>query len=281
MTEKITCKDMQKILMDELRLMHYPIAVKFFFKDEELKDFTKNASYFEAVKPLTFCQFEIAARMKGQTVLGMKGGLGCSNAAFVFGWKPYDDAEVKSHLKYAKDRDQAVRFVKTKPRLPEGALKAFAVSPLADAYFWPDTVHFYCDNIQAYHLLVDYMSAMDVHPLHSNITVNSAACGGNVFSYLEKTANMITACGGTYNAGKMERGEINVTIPGEHIEATVQRLMDRISNLGSSSLTRPGDHFPGADVCKNCPMIIFRKKRKDNPESNDNQGLKERSAEGV
>jgi len=139
MDDKIAYQDMQKILMDELRLMHYPIAVKFIFKDEELEDFVKNASYFEAVKPLTFCQFEIAARMKGQTVLGTKEKLGCSNASFVFGWKPFDDAEVKTHLKYAKNWDQAVKFVKTKPRLPEGALKAFIVSPLADSYFAPDT----------------------------------------------------------------------------------------------------------------------------------------------
>lgn len=261
MDDKIAYQHMQKILMDELRLMHYPIAVKFIFKDDELEDFVKNTSYHEAVKPLTFCQFEIAARMKGQTVLGTKEKLGCSNASFVFGWKSFDDAEVKSHLKYARNWDQAVKFVKTKPRLPEGALKAFVVSPLADSYFIPDTVHFYCDNMQAYHLLVDYMSAMDIHPIHSNLTVNSAACGGNVFSYLEKSANMITACGGTYNSGKMERGEINVIIPGEHIVATIQRLMDRINNLGSASLTRPGDHFPGADVCKNCPMIVFRKKK--------------------
>jgi hypothetical protein len=34
MTEKIMFKDMQKILMDELRLVHFPIAVKFVFKDE-------------------------------------------------------------------------------------------------------------------------------------------------------------------------------------------------------------------------------------------------------
>lgn len=259
----LSVKEMHRILMDELRLLHYPIALKFIFRDEELKEFVESVPYYEPVKPLTFCQFEIAARMKGQTVLGTKEKLGCSNAAFVFGWKSFDDAEVKTHLKYVKDWDQAVRFIKTKPRLPEGALKAFVVSPLADAYFSPDTVHFYCDNLQAYHILVDYMSAMDIHPLRSNFTVNSAACGGNVFSYLEKSANLITACSGTYNSGKMERGEINVMIPGEHIEATVQRLLDRIHALGSSSLTRPGDHFPGADICKNCPMIIFRKKKEE------------------
>lgn len=252
---------MQKVLMDELRLMHYPIAVKFIFLEEELEDFLARGSFYEASKPITFCQFEIAARMKGQTVLGTKDTLGCSNASFVFGWKPFDDAEVKTHLRLAKNWEQAVKFVKTKPRLPEGALKAFVVSPLADAYFHPDSVHFYCDNMQAYHLLVDYMSSMDIHPLHANLTVNSAACGSNVYSSLEKSANLITACGGTYHSGKMERGEINVTIPGEHIEATIRRLLERIDTLGSASLPRPGDHFPGADVCKNCSVIIFRKKK--------------------
>ena len=254
-------KEMQKVLMDELRLMHYPIAVKYFFDENELEDFKNNASFYVPSHALTYCQFEIAPRMKGQTVLGTKETLGCSNAAYVLGWKPYDDAEVKSHLKYTKDLDQAARFVKTKPRLPEGTLKAVVVSPLGDSYFAPDVVHFYCDNMQAYHLSVDYMAAMDVHPLRSSATMNSAACGGCVHSYLEKTANIIPACSGSYNAGKTERGEINVMIPGEHIEATVQRLMDRIKKAGSSSITRPGDLFPGADICKNCPLIVYVKKR--------------------
>jgi len=167
---------------------------------------------------------------------------------------------VKSHLKYVRDRQQAAKFVETKPRLPELALKAYIVSPLRDAYFPPDVVHFYCDNMQAYHLIVDYMAAMDVHPLRSNLTMNSAVCAGNVYTYLEKSANLLTACSGSYNAGKTERGEINVMIPGEHIEATVQRLLDRVKNYGGASVTRPGDPFPGADVCKNCPLIVFKRK---------------------
>lgn len=254
--ETLSYKEMQKVLMDELRLMHYPVAVKYIFKDVELEEFKNNVSYHVPVHPLTFCQFEIGPRMKGQTLLGLKETLGCTNAAYVFGWKSFDDEEIKSHLKYVKDWEQAKRFVKTKPRLPEGALKAFVVSPLAASYFAPDVVHFYCDNMQAYHLAIDYMSAMDIHPLRSNITMNSSACSGNVYSYLEKSANVITACSGSYNAGKTERGEINVIIPGEHMGDMVQRLLDRIKQYGSASVTRPGDPFPGADVCKNCPLIV-------------------------
>ncbi|MGE4296624.1 MAG: DUF169 domain-containing protein [Desulfovibrionaceae bacterium] len=258
----LTYKEMQHVLMEDLRLYHFPIAVKYLFDDAQVEEFERNVDHFTPVKPMTFCQWEIAARMKGQTVLGKPAGLGCPNAEYVFGWSEYSDKEVASHAKYTKDLDQAARFVKSKARLPEGALKAIVVSPLADAYFDPDTVHFYCDNMQAYHLAVDYMAAMDIHPLRTNITMNSSACAGNVWSYSEKSANMLPACSGSYNAGKTERGEVNFIIPGEHIGPTVQRLLDRKAQYGSGAITRPGDGFPGADVCKNCPLIIFKKAEK-------------------
>lgn len=250
--------------MDELRLYHFPVAVKYLFDDAELQDFVENVDHFEPLKPMTFCQWEIAARMKGQTVLGRHEKLGCPNAEYVFGWSSHSEKEVESHLKYVKDMDQADRFLRTKARLEEGTLKGIVVSPLADTHFSPpDTVHFYCDNMQAYHLIVDYMAAMDRHPLQTNITMNSSACSGNVYSFQNKTANFLPACSGSYNAGKTERGEVNVVIPGEHIAATVERLLERKANSGSSSVTRPGDHFPGADVCKNCPLIIFKKAKKN------------------
>ncbi len=119
--------------------------------------------------------------------------------------------------------------------------------------------------MQAYHLAVDYMSATDTHPLTTNVMMNSSACAGNVYSFLNKKANFLPACSGAYNVGKTERGEVNFIIPGEQIGITVQRLLDRKAVSGSSSVTRPGDHFPGADVCKNCPTIVF-KRAKNNPE---------------
>jgi uncharacterized protein (DUF169 family) len=251
--------DMQRILMEELRLMHYPIAIKFFFDAAELEEFTTQAeNIYRPAKPLSFCQWEIAARMKGQTVLGEKKHLGCKNAAFGFGWRSLNAAEIKSHAKYTRDLDQAERFVRSKSRLPAEKLLAIAVSPLAKTYFAPDTVHFYVDNMQAYHLGVDYMAAIDVHPLRPQMTMNSSACGGNVYTYLEKTFNQLPACSGSYNAGKTERGETNVMIPGEHIAAVVQRLIARKQLAGAAAITRPGDPFPGADVCKNCPLIEFK-----------------------
>lgn len=257
----MTYQEMQKLLMQELRLYHYPVAVKFFY-DQVQVDAFKNGTgeYNSPMKPITFCQLEIAARMKGQIVYTGEKGIGCGNARYSFGWKGMDDSEIKSHAKYTRNPQQAERFIKSKSRLPEGLI-GIAVAPLASAEVFggPDTVHFYCDNMQAYHLAVDYMAATDTHPLHPNITINSSACGGNVWTYTTQKFNLLPACSGGYNSGKTERGEINVIIPGAKIEAVCRRLGERIDKLGSSAITRPGDGFPGADICKNCPLIVFKK----------------------
>ncbi len=258
----MTYKEMQEVLMKELRLYHYPIGVKFFYDKAGLEAFQTAAPEIHTpVKPMTFCQWEIAARMKGQIVYSGVEGLGCGNAKYSFGWKGLDDSEIKGHAKYTRDLDQAERFVKTKPRLPEGLL-GIAVAPLGalDGLYEPDTVHFYCDNMQAYHLAVDYMAATDTHPLRPNITMNSSACAGNVQTFMQQEFNMLPACSGSYNAGKTERGEINVVIPGKKFVKVFDRLLERIE-ASSSSITRPGDGFPGADICKNCPLIVFKKEK--------------------
>jgi len=257
----MTYSEMQDILMKELRLYHYPVAVKFFYDPEKVALFKERVDeYHSPLKAMTFCQWELAARMKGQVVYSEVDGLGCGNAQYCFGWKNLDAGEIKGHAKYVKNLEQAERFVMSKTRMPSGLL-GIAVAPLAkaDVFDCPDTVHFYCDNMQAYHLAVDYMAATDTHPLQTNITMNSSACGGNVWSFVSQKFNMLPACSGSYNAGKTERGEINVMIPGNHIDAVVDRLIERIHTLGSSSITRPGDGFPGADICKNCPLIVFKK----------------------
>lgn len=239
--------------------MHLPVAIKYFFDQAELEAFKAQVPYYAPVKPLTFCQAEIGARMEGITVLMERANLGCANAQMVFGWKPIDDSEIKSHLKYCESPEQASRVVASKPRLAEGALLAVAAGPLAQSPATPDVVHFYCDNMQAYHLLGDWMATQDVHPLRPSLCVNSAACGGNVFTHLEGQANLFLACSGSYNSGKTERGEINVSIPGAHLAALTQRLADRVQNKGGAAITRLGEPFPGADICKNCPLIIFKK----------------------
>lgn len=256
----LSYKEIQHTLMEELRLYHFPVAVKFFFDQAEVEEFKQAHEFYTPVKPLTFCQWELAARMKGQVVYAQKEGLGCSNAMCGFGWKEIDDAEIKSHMKYVRDKTQAQKVVQAKPRLKQGLI-GIAVAPLGDAKFTADTIHFYCDNMQAYHLAVDWMAATDIFPMQPSIMVNSSACCGNVYTYNNQLANMLPACSGSYNAGKTERGEINFILPEKHLRPMVVQLLRRKEKYGSTAVTRPGDGFPGADICKNCPLIIFKKNR--------------------
>ncbi len=247
--------EIQETLQRHLRLLYYPVAVKFIFTEDELEKFRETAEYVIPAHPLTFCQCVCAARQKGLTILGTREKLGCSNARYVFGWKNIDEREINAHLKYTRDRGQAERFIKTKPRLLEGKLKAFVVSSLGKAPMEPDVVHIICDNLQAHQLAVSYMTAFDKHPLQFNYTVNSAVCGGVVWVYLNRTMNIIPMCSGSYTSGKTERGETNVTIPGDHIEGTTKRLLDVVGEYGESL-------YPGMDVCKNCNLIRFVKPEK-------------------
>ncbi len=258
---KIPYEEAQRLLMRVLRLYHYPIAVRFFYDQQDIESFRRNCNEIESpLKPITFCQWEIAARMQGKVVYGEPRDLSCKNARYCFGWKDLDELEIKSHARYTRDLDQSERFILSTPRLL-GGLLGVAVAPLAKAGFFggPDTVHFYCDPMQSYHLAVDYMAATDTHPLHTAITVSSSACGGNAWTYQTGKFNMLPACSGSYSAGKTERSEVNVMIPGAQIGDVCLRLMERIETQGGSSLVRPDDGFPGADICKNCPLIAFRR----------------------
>jgi len=257
---EMTYGEMQVLFMKELRLYHYPIAVKFFYDRSEIDDFKKNCNEIESpIKPITFCQWEVAARMQGKIVYGEVKDLSCKNARYCFGWKELDAMEIESQVKYTKSLAQSERFIKSKSRLPAGLL-GVAVAPLSKAgvFGGPDTVHFYCDPMQAYHLAVDYMAATDTHPLHTAITMNASACGGNVWTHLNRKFNMLPACSGSYSSGKTERSEVNVMIPGTQIGDVCLRLIERIDNHGSSSFVRHGG-FPGADICGNCPLIGFKK----------------------
>jgi uncharacterized protein (DUF169 family) len=255
----LSCREMEDILMQELRLYHHPIAVTWMFTDAEVVDFARKTPHCRPVKPLTFCQWEIAARMQGKTVLGRAEDLDCSGGLVSFGWR---DAHDPRHLKTLSgnclDTPQIERFMRAKPRMETDSLKAVAVGPLGRATAVPHVVHFYCDAMQAYHLSVDYMAATDTPALRPIMTGAAASCGGAVFSWQEDTFNLCPACSGNFNAGKMERGELNVFIPGDQIEAVVDRLSARINKTGGSSVTRPGEPFPGSDICKNCPQILFR-----------------------
>jgi len=258
----LTYKEMQHALMEGLRLCHFPVAVTFLRDEQAIERFCTHADVYVPANPLTFCQAELAARMQGKTVLMRPELISCLSAQLSFGLRDISDKDIALQKRNTRSEEQARRFLADRPKLDKGLFAAAGIGPLADVSEEPSAVHFFCDPMQAYHILVDYMVATDLHPLRPYQCTGSAACGGSVFSYLEKTANMVTACAGSYSSGKTERGELNVMLPGCHIEQYVERFLERAGQNSGSSVTRPGDPFPGADICGNCPLIRFNKLEK-------------------
>jgi uncharacterized protein (DUF169 family) len=250
-------------LRNILKMKYYPVAVKYFFSEDELDAFKKRADYKTALHPYTFCHYVAASRQRGDILLGTVEKLGCSNAKYVMGWKELDDTEIKSHLKYTKDWEQAKRFVETKKRLPEGLL-AFATAPLHGAPYRPDVIHGVSDVLQAYHLGNDWCAAYDTHPFNMTMTMNSSICHGCVHCSLLREPNITPMCSSSKTAGKTEQSEINWVWPAAHLEPTVHWMLERTVRDGGVSFPRTGETYPGFDVCKLCNFLVFRK-----PKHND------------
>jgi len=245
-------------LRNLLRMKYYPVAVKFFYDQSELNDFKKKTEYKVPAHPFTFCHYLASSRQRGDTLLADLKGIGCSNAQYIFGWKEYDEGEVKSHFKYTKDKAQAERFVKTKKRLKPGLL-ALATAPLHKAPYTPDVIHGMSDVLQAYHLGNDWCAAMDIHPFEMTMTMNSSACHGVSSVFLTNKPNIAPMCSGSYTAGKTEQGEINWIWPGDQLEPTVRWLLERTVRDGGASFPRTGETYPGFNMCKLCPFLVWHK----------------------
>lgn len=248
-------------LRNILKMKYYPVAVKYFFEQAELDEFKNNVEYKTAINAVTFCAYVAASRQRGDILLGTEKKMGCGNAKFVLKWKEMDESEIKSHLKYTKNREQAERFIKTKKRLPEPPL-AFATAPLHKAPYTPDLIHGMCDVLQSYHLGNDWNAAFDNHPLETIMTMNSSICHGCVQCYVMQKFNITQMCSSSYTAGKTEQGEVNWIMPYTQMEPTVHWMLERTIRDGGVSFPRTGETYPGFDICKLCPFLTFKKEKK-------------------
>ncbi|MCF8011180.1 MAG: DUF169 domain-containing protein [Clostridiales bacterium] len=254
--DELTKTEIQDSFEYLYRLNYHPVAVKFFFDEEEYKNF--KAEKVPGPK-MTFCQIALAARFNSYIVKATEDNLLCGNAKTVFGYREPSDEEVEGHVKYTNDWDWAKECLWSKPRMPVGKLKGFAVAPLGKANFEPSVVFFVTNSLQAYHIANDYVGACKEHPLTFKHTVNSAVCAGVTGCYLDDSINMNTMCAGSYTSGKTEQTEVNVFIPGTKIYTVAKQLVKRTYDYnGPSMLGAAHQEFPGMDVCKKCPMVKFK-----------------------
>lgn len=254
--ENLSFEDLHKAFAALYKLEYNPVAIKYIFDQEEFDSFP-----VEKVPgpKMTFCQALLASRMDDFTLKMAEDKLLCDNAKTCFGFRAPSDEEAQDHVKYTNDLELAKQCLDAKAKLPVGELKGIVTAPLYKANFQPDVVFFIVDVFQAYHILNDYIGGTKVPTVTSTHTVNSAVCGGTVDCYINHRASMKTMCAGSYTSGKTEKGEINVFIPGDQIEAVGRQLLTRTVQASGTSFIGSGDQeYPGVDVCKKCPMIRYK-----------------------
>ncbi|HUW64185.1 MAG TPA: DUF169 domain-containing protein [Spirochaetia bacterium] len=251
----VTYAEAQELFERLLKLDYHPVAIKFFRSAEEADKYKAEK---KAAAKLTFCQFTTGSRMGNYILKGTADNIMCENCLTSFGYQAGSDEEAMGHFKYVIDKEYTKDVLETKPRFPLGEMFGFLTAPLAKTPVDPDVVMFVCNPFQAYHILNDYIGAFHVHPLHFYHTVNSAVCGGAVWSYLNQKPQMNTMCAGSYTSGKTEKGEVNVFIPGSQILDVARQLASRVEISGGASFLYNDNEWPGMDVCKKCPMVRFK-----------------------
>lgn len=254
--DQLSYAEMAEAMEYLYKLDYHPVAVKFFWDEEEYKNF--QADVVPGPK-MTVCQIALASRMNNHIVKASVDNILCGNAKTCLGYRAASDDEVDGHVKYTVDWDLAKECLQAKAKLPLGELKGFMTAPLGKTPVDPDVVFMVTNALQAYHILNDYIGAKKVPSLQFNHTVNSAVCGGMAWTYNEQKPNMNTMCAGSYASGKTEKGEVNLFIPGGDIGLLAKQLVHRTAKYGGPSmLGSPGQEYPGLDVCKKCPMIRFK-----------------------
>ncbi|TWI73249.1 uncharacterized protein (DUF169 family) [Desulfobotulus alkaliphilus] len=255
----MTYKEALELLIYSYRLDFDPAGI-FFVSGE--KDPTTLPVTHKTKNKLTFCQYTSAVRQARYSLYLPKEQLLCKNARLVFGFREIDEkTDEKVHLKYLMDPELSLQAARDKPRLPSGKFQGVYAAPIDtfDSFGQaPDLVYFMVLPFQGYHILNDYMAAMNKTHLHFRHAPNSAVCGGSVWSHINQTANMNTMCAGSKSSGKTEMAYMNLTMPGSHFLASMAHLQKRKEKNGGVSLVGKGDSdWPGLDACQGCPLFRF------------------------
>jgi uncharacterized protein (DUF169 family) len=251
--------DAVKHLIWNLRLDFDPVGIRYVKDTSEIKHLSVT---HKSKAKLTFCQYLAACRQACYALYMAPSACLCENAPAVFGFRElHQETDTIHHMKYFSDADLAWKASKQKAKLPIGECKGIYIAPLAafdKTDLAPSIIFIMCLSYQAYHILNDYMNAAGKPNLTFFHTPNSAVCSGSVWAYNNHTANLTTMCAGSKTSGKSEMAYMNLFIPGDQFIATIEQQVKRCNETGGPSLLgKGGQHWPGLDACKSCPMFRF------------------------
>ena len=219
--DKTRYKQLCGDLMRELSLKDAPVAVKFFYTEAEFDYFKKRNDYILPTEPMTFCQCEQTARDKKQTIYMELKDLQCDSEAYGLGLQENDEATVSSGQYSIK------------------GVYAIALAPLADARFIADTVNVYCHSSQANTLIGAWEEVAGVVAWRPSSAEDVSSCSCTVYVHNQNLASIGPLC--PSSCDETQSDKMNVILPADHLNHTVDQLLSSKLSLKSSPYSRPGD----------------------------------------
>lgn len=211
---------MQETLLSEFAFTVAPVAIKFFYAQMEIDHFKKWHEYTVAEKHDTLSDIEYVAHTQ--------------NTLFLVDASSLTNNGDISHLNW-QENDATP---KPNQQLQPGLL-GIAVSPLKDALYVADTVHFLCTKDQAEAVVQAWHDVSGVGPIEVQ-TGNTNSCEACVTVHNENLA-VVVPFHSVPNSS--ESNIYKVILPADHMKHLVDRINEQKISLGPSPLSRPGDGF--------------------------------------
>ncbi len=213
-------------LENTLKLRTYPIAVKFYEREEDIPE-EAIFPYRDLGKRAAFCQAKSMARMKGKTVAMGKNDHWCWNPLVSFGickaevGEPAGDTIVK--VLGIEDEDKAREFWNNFPRLPLEKYPYVVVAPVKTATFEPDVILVYSNTHQMVSMIgaVRFMTGEYIQSTFDSID----SCVHAIVEPMEKNIYKITFPDPGDRARALAReDEVIMTIPGKRFEEFIEGI---------------------------------------------------------
>ncbi|MBY9003183.1 MAG: DUF169 domain-containing protein [Candidatus Lokiarchaeota archaeon] len=228
-------------LIDKLKLLTYPIAIKIIKKGEEKPPSGKCLRPHEVFgAPLCTCIFHMWCRRSGFSFYIDGEDISCGPSKYLY----YGLEELENHAEpvyegwaryagFKRDIDAEKNSRKTDSTFKPGEIEGFLITPLNMTIAKPDLVLIYCSPLILGHLIL--AATYDGDCIYSEFNGMEASCKGLIRTYQSNQCNIACPGLGDRSMGAVQNDEMMFFVP----ESKLEMVVDNIFRAGDKQQGLP------------------------------------------
>ncbi len=246
----INWTDVERKLMDLLKLKYYPVGFKVCKSDADFKGVRI------INKDMYTCQL-IRLAVHGYAVGLKKESLACTSENVALGITPEEKGVKSQAARYASSEDIAKQMVDLRKKQIEGLTPetfiGFAAAPLSKMRFDPDAIVIIGEPWAGTRVLHAYGFYGKLLEADMTFGVNAIPCMyGYVKTSVKKRLTIVPPCSGAIEYGKFHYIDMTISIPPEDIEMVIKGLEE----TRKRGIDIP--HLPDLGVPPKAPKEVFK-----------------------